>query len=160
MVVVFFFRGLKWNQITSQADATSSFFFLHLEHNSVSGTSCVIFFCFLRLFLCFLQLKTLENIKGFNHKAALTSLIYLDWCEFLCLLSSSDWRNIAQRDTRGGWSCIHTKHVPSFHFQLHPQQHFLRGTFASTCLHSSSHIQFSIRIQYKVTQEWPYVETV
>lgn len=59
------------------------------------------FVSFSKAIFMFSSITTLENIKGFNHKATLTSLTYLDLCEFLCLLSSSDKRNEAQRETRG-----------------------------------------------------------
>lgn len=59
------------------------------------------FVLFSKAIFMFSSIKTLENIKGFNHKATLTLLTYLDLCEFLCLHSSSDKRNMAQHDTQG-----------------------------------------------------------
>lgn len=45
-----------------------------------------LWYCFLRLFLCFLQ--TPEDIKWFHHKAVLTPSTYLD---FVCVSLLSHW---------------------------------------------------------------------
>lgn len=55
---------------------------------------------FSKAIFMFSSVKTLENIKEFNHKAVLTSLTSLDLCEFLYLFCSSEDKNIARLDRR------------------------------------------------------------
>lgn len=49
----------------------------------------------------FSSIKTLENIKGFNHKATLTLLTYLDLCEFLWLHCSLDKKDCSTMQEQG-----------------------------------------------------------
>lgn len=122
-------------------------------------------FVFKAIFM-FSSLKTLENIKGFNHKAVPTPLPYLDLCVSLCLLSSSSKNNITLPDTRGWGSWMHTKHVSSFHLFCSINSHFRRKkTFTSILPHSSWHIHNfpwgystkSLRWRYVEPVNWKYV---
>lgn len=152
-MVVFFLRS--WMESNKKIDTNITF--LNLEDKSISCTSYASF-CFLGLFLCFLQLQHLRILKNL-----ITKQLLLFWLIWICVTFSVQTavhikRIVAQQDTRGKKSVF--GHFLSHFFSSHQLSHFHRGTLTSI-LHSSWHIhQSSIEIEHIVTYVWQYGETV
>lgn len=140
LVFFFFFCwSIDWIQITSQIDTNLWPFFKILKDKSVSGTSCISL-CFLKFFLCFLQLNHLRILKDLITKPLLF-LTYLDLCEFLCLRSSSDKRSKHYQLDNGQKKL--NPHKMSFnHFLLPPVIHQQTFSEAHIILHQHTFIFF------------------